>query len=120
MQPEVMKYNTTEEYWFEEGCFIHETANDGGDNLSIARARVPAQSKTKSHLLLDTAERYIIISGEGEIILGEEIRQHVEVGDVVRIPPDIRQCIRNTGKEDLVFYVICTPRFRRECYVSLD
>jgi oxalate decarboxylase/phosphoglucose isomerase-like protein (cupin superfamily) len=38
----------------------------------------------------------------------------------VRIPPDTNQCIRNTGDTDLVFLVICTPRFDRSAYEDTE
>ena len=42
--------------------------------------------------------------------------QEVQAGDVVLIPPSVRQRIANTGAGDLVFLAICTPRFRPENY----
>jgi oxalate decarboxylase/phosphoglucose isomerase-like protein (cupin superfamily) len=46
--------------------------------------------------------------------------QDVGPGEVVLIPPSARQRIANTGKEDLVFLAICTPRFRQEAYEDLQ
>jgi mannose-6-phosphate isomerase-like protein (cupin superfamily) len=36
------------------------------------------------------------------------------------IPPGARQRIASGGIEDLVFLAICTPRFERAAYVTLD
>ena len=42
--------------------------------------------------------------------------ERVDPGDLVSIPAGAVQWIENTGDEDLVFYAICTPRFRMEAY----
>ncbi len=44
----------------------------------------------------------------------------VAAGDVVVIPPEARQRIRNTGSIDLVFLAICSPPFSAEDYVDAD
>jgi len=44
----------------------------------------------------------------------------VEPGDVVLIPPEFRQRIRNVGQSDLVFLAICTPRFVQNAYEDLE
>ncbi len=120
MKAEVKKQCTVDEYWFEEGCYISEIANDTGDShLSIAKARVKPGTTTAWHKLKDTAERYIIVSGYGRVELGECTCVDVEEGDVVRIPAWTRQRITNKGVTDLVFYAICTPPFTRECYIAL-
>ena len=41
-------------------------------------------------------------------------------GDVVVIPAGVPQQITNVGDADLVFYCVCTPRFRPDGYESLD
>lgn len=121
MRPIVKRAIDSEEYWFEEGCFIQEVANDSGDSVvSIARARVPVGGKTKFHLLRNTAERYIIITGKGKVFVGENEGENVVEGDVVRIPENTSQRIFNTGEEDLIFYVICSPPFIPENYIEID
>lgn len=120
MKAEVVKPNEKDEYWFEEGCFILESANDPGDEfVSIARARVLPGTATRLHKLNGVAERYIIISGRGTVEIGGTLRSDVKPGDVVRIPSNTSQRICNTGDKDLLFYVVCSPRFTGECYVSL-
>lgn len=36
------------------------------------------------------------------------------------IPPGVRQRIKDTGDEDLVFLALCTPRFRKEAYREVE
>ncbi len=89
----------TNEYYFEEDCYITEISNSIDDEaLSIARARVEPGAKTKLHCLKEITERYVILSGEGLVEVGSTIAQSVNVGDVVIIPPMCPQKITNTGK----------------------
>jgi len=107
------------EYFFEEGCFILELLNDPADPAaSIARARVPPDTETRWHRLRDTTERYVVVSGEGLVSVGDAPPERVGPGDVVHIPPMTRQRIRNIGTEDLVFLAICTPRFEPGNYLT--
>jgi mannose-6-phosphate isomerase-like protein (cupin superfamily) len=123
--PIIIHNNESDEYFFEEGCYILEVSNSAGDDqLSIARARLSPATETRLHRLSKTIERYIIISGEGEVTLGDKIdsapctqsKTKVSANDVVIIPENYPQMIRNTGHTDLVFFVVCTPRFMVENY----
>jgi mannose-6-phosphate isomerase-like protein (cupin superfamily) len=117
--PEVRHPQEKEEYFFEEGCFILELSNVATDpEVSIARARVPGRGETRLHRLIDTTERYVILSGRGEATVGDLVSQVVP-GDVVLIPAGAPQTIRNPGDDDLVFLAICSPRFLPECYQDL-
>lgn len=109
------------EYAFIEGCSILESWNDTADpQASIARARVAPGVTTRWHALTGVTERYLILSGTGEVEVGEDVQEPVQPGDVVVIPPGVRQRITNTGNNDLLFYAICTPRFTASCYAALD
>lgn len=118
----ITQIEESKEYYFREGCYILETLpRDKNAALSVARARVKPGIRTRLHSLNDTAEHYIIQSGEGRMFLGDDTEGRI-VGpnNVVVIPPTIAQAIENTGKEDLVFLAICTPGFKPDCYVDLD
>jgi mannose-6-phosphate isomerase-like protein (cupin superfamily) len=105
------------EYWFHEGCHILEIINEPADpDASVARARVPAGATTRWHRLAATTERYLILSGSGEAWVGDVGPLPVAPGDLVLIPPGVRQRVRAADREDLVFLAICTPRFRPENY----
>ena len=121
MQAKVIHARPEREYWFREGCHILEVANHPGDpQVSIARARLEPGSTTRWHSLRDTWERYLIVAGAGVAEIGELQPVHVTAGDVVCIPPDTRQRIRNAGVGDLIFYAICSPRFTPGCYRDHD
>ena len=121
MQPEIKKANQAIEFETGERCHITEVANDQRDEfVSIARARVDPGVTTAWHKLDNISERYIIISGRGRVEIDDLEPVDVVPGDVVRIPPDMRQRITNTGHDDLVFYAVCAPPFRQDKYVSLE
>lgn len=109
------------EYFFEEGCYILELSNNAADaELSIARARVEAGVRTRRHRLHGITERYVILKGRGRVEVGESPAQDVSCGDVVRIPPATNQSIHNIGDDDLVFLAVCTPRFNRSAYEDTE
>lgn len=121
MQPAVMRSDASTEYWFDEGCFIVELCNSDHDpQVSIARARVPGGGSTRWHRLVNISERYVLLSGQGRVEVGELPAQDVGPGDVVLIPPGCRQRITNIGAEPLVFLAICTPRFRSDAYEDVE
>ncbi|MGH1543829.1 MAG: cupin domain-containing protein [Arenicella sp.] len=112
-------YRTPEskEYFFIEGCFILELYNSSEDpGLSIARARVRPGIETRLHQLHGVIERYIIQSGQGSVTIANNEPFNVIANDVVVIPANQPQKIRNTGDTDLIFLAICTPRFTAEAY----
>lgn len=105
----------------EERCHIAELSNHDHDPaLSIARARVGPGVTTRWHRLRDTTERYVIIEGSGIVELDQLPETLVQVGDVVLIPPGVRQRIHNPGPGDLVFLALCTPRFTWAAYDDVD
>lgn len=121
MQAVVLNRDESLEFGTPERCSILELSNDAGDpELSVARARVAAGVTTAWHCLKGIAERYVILSGSGRVEVGEMDACVVTCGDVVRIPPGVRQRICNTGAGELVFLALCTPRYRQECYLDLE
>ena len=117
----VVRSDPAQEFYTPERCFILELSNSADDEaLSIARARVEPGVTTAFHKVLETAERYVILSGEGLVELEKKEPETVHVGDVVLIPPGAEQRITNTGDTDLIFLALCTPRFRQERYISTE
>lgn len=112
---------TRAEYWFREGCYITEIWNTESDpTVSVVRARVKPGGLTRWHQLDGITERYLLISGEGRVQLGDGSDQILTAGDAVVIPPRVPQRIANTGDDDLVFLAVCTPRFRPDAYDDVD
>ena len=121
MRAQIIHPDPADEYDTEERCSILEMSNgDNDEALSIARARVAPGVTTAWHKVAGTAERYVIVDGQGRVELKGLEAVDVTAGDVVLIPPDCAQRIRNTGSGELVFLALCTPRFRPEHYVHLE
>jgi mannose-6-phosphate isomerase-like protein (cupin superfamily) len=119
LHPEIKVTDHAAEFRTEERCLIIEVSNDEGDEaLSIARARVLTGDTTEWHRLDGIAERYVILSGTGRAEIEGMAPADVGPGDVVLIPPGAAQRIANTGDDDLVFYCLCTPRFRQSKYIN--
>ena len=117
MDSAVLRPSPDMEFYTAERCHILEMSNSTADEqLSIARARVEPGVSTAFHSVRDTAERYVVLEGQGEVEIGKKSPEPVRAGDVVLIPPGMSQRITNTGSEDLIFLAICTPRFRIENY----
>ena len=121
MHSQVLNPDESDEYLTEEGCWILELSNDPQDpNVSVARARVEPGQTTKWHKVIGTEERYVLLAGQGSVEIGDLPPTAVGPGEIVRIPADVRQRIRNTGPDDLVFLCICSPRFRQSAYRNLE
>ena len=121
MKEAIKRIDSAAELYTPERCFIIELSNTSEDpDVSIARARVAPGVSTRWHRVIDTAERYVILEGQGRVEIGDLAPQEVTAGDVVLIPPSCRQRIANVGSADLVFLAICSPRFRSEAYEDLD
>ena len=121
MKETVKRFDRGEEFFTPEQCYIIELSNTPDDpELSIARARVEPGVTTRWHRVAGTTERYVILEGKGHVEIGTRPPEEVTAGDVVIIPPSCPQRIANTGREDLVFLAICTPRFVPEAYEDID
>lgn len=121
MNPSIRPADPEAEFFTEERCHILELSNTPEDpDCSVARARVEPGVTTQWHCVQNTTERYVILEGSGRMEAGDLPPRDVGPGDVVLIPPGIRQRITNTAGGDLVFLAVCTPRFRVENYKDLE
>jgi mannose-6-phosphate isomerase-like protein (cupin superfamily) len=116
MEPKIVKAQTIKEYLTPEHCYIFE--NWSSPKVSIARARIEPGVTTVPHHLISVDEYYLIAQGEGLVKIGNLPSQTVRVGDVVAVPAGTSQSVTNTGKQDLIFHCICTPKFTEQCYVD--
>ena len=121
MHAPILRPHPAAEILTDERCHILELSNSPDDpEMSIARARVEPGVTTRWHRVADTLERYVILDGVGRMEIGDYPPQEVQAGDVVMIPPSVRQRIANVGESDLVFLAICTPRFKPEAYEDAE
>lgn len=121
MNETIKPFDPGQEFFTPEQCYIIELSNSDDDPaVSIARARVAPGVITRCHRLRGATERYVILEGQGRVEVGNLLPQDVGPGDVVLIPPFCRQRIANTGQGDLIFLVICSPRFTNAAYEDLE
>ena len=113
----IIRSQSKPEIYFEEKCFITELLNsEESPDVSVARARVNPGVTTVLHWLKDTEEKYFILSGSGEVEIDGKVNGTVQGGDLVIIPENSTQRIKNIGADDLIFICICTPRFETKNY----
>lgn len=77
---------------------------------SLAHAAVKPGRSSLPHKL-KTSEVYYILEGEGVMYVEEDSAQ-VRSGQVIYIPPNSTQYIKNTGNSDLKFLCIVDPAWR--------
>ena len=82
-------------------------------NQTLAEARLPLGGATTPHHHVKTEEIYYILSGQGSMRVGEEIRG-VGPGDAIAIPPGAAHQITNTGADTLKFLCCCAPGYEHE------
>ncbi|MCB1858768.1 MAG: cupin domain-containing protein [Gammaproteobacteria bacterium] len=121
MNPKILRGLEVDEFLTQERCWITESWNSEEDPaLSIARVFVEPGVTTQWHSLDGIHERYLIIKGTAQVEVGDLSPVDVGVGDVVVIPAGVRQRIKNTGCDELIFYALCTPRYQEHCYQNLE
>lgn len=79
---------------------------------SLAHATVKPYEKSTPHML-KTSEVYYILEGEGIMHIDNE-NTKVKSGQAIYIPPNSKQFIENTGRNDLKFLCIVDPAWRKE------
>lgn len=113
----IFKEDPEKTFFTREGCYINERFKElyvpGG---SIAKAIVKPEMITENHLLTATDEWYYILEGIGEMYLNSQLLGAVKPGEIVHIPQNTPQFIKNTGTSDLVFLCFCVPAFSMEVY----
>ncbi len=101
MKATVIRPDPATEFYTAERCHILELSNTANDEaMSIARARVEPGVATAFHKVIGTAERYLILSGEGVVEVAGQAPTKVDRGDVVLIPPGRRRATHYEHRSD--------------------
>jgi mannose-6-phosphate isomerase-like protein (cupin superfamily) len=112
----VRKLKECEEFIAGDNTLLRELLHPDKQSIalrySLAHAILPVGKTSQPHSL-KTSEVYYILSGVGEMHIGDEVRM-LESGDALYIPPAAVQFIRNVGSEPLVFICIVDPAWRKE------
>jgi mannose-6-phosphate isomerase-like protein (cupin superfamily) len=108
--------NEREEIVAGDNSILRELFNPLRDDVavgySLAHAKVKPGEITYAHRL-KSSEVYYILEGEGEMYIDDE-RKKVFAGQVIYIPPNSVQRIKNTEAHDLAFLCIVDPAWRAE------
>ena len=93
--------------------------NDGIElSYSLALATLEADESSLPHRLVKSSEVYFLLEGNGEMHLDEQEKE-VTAGDLVFIPANALQFIKNTGVGRLSFLCIVSPPWSPEEEVIL-
>ena len=99
-----------------DGSTIRELmhpSRHGNRSQSLAQATVAPGQSTRLHRHRCTEELYHILSGRGQMTLGEA-QLALSPGDTVCIPPGTPHCLNNTGTEPLVLLCACAPAYSHD------
>jgi mannose-6-phosphate isomerase-like protein (cupin superfamily) len=91
---------------------LHPDKADLKLRYSLAHAMLKPGNTSYRHKL-KTSEIYYILQGEGMIYIDNEPAK-VHSGQVIYIPPNAEQYIKNIGQTDLQFLCIVDPAWRKE------
>lgn len=104
------------EFTANDGCRLRELLHPKVDPVdlpySIAVATVDPGTRTYKHKL-DREEVYYILSGAGEMHIGDEVSPVAE-GDAAHVPAGAVQWLENTGPGPLRFMAIVNPPWGEE------
>ncbi|HLV36791.1 MAG TPA: cupin domain-containing protein [Spirillospora sp.] len=91
----------------------------GAQQHSLAQITLPPGHASRKHYHPVVEESYLILSGEGRMVIGHE-EQRVRPGDAIAVPVHAIHQIFNTGSTDLVFLAVCAPPWTPDCSVFID
>lgn len=111
----VVSRASLEPYVTKDGSTIREWTPPGSaaQNQSLAEATVAPGGKTAAHYHRASEELYLVTSGRGRLLIGEE-QHRLEAGDCAVIPPGEVHSLENTGPADLVVVCACSPPYSHE------
>jgi len=99
-----------------DNSILRELLNPLKENIttrySLAHAKVKPGEITYAHRL-KSSEVYYMLEGEGEMQIDDE-KEKVSTGQVIYIPPNSVQRIKNTSTRDLTFLCIVDPAWKPE------
>ena len=94
----------------------HNTLN--GIRYSISHSELKYGKKSKLHKI-KSSEVYYILQGEGTLQIDDEFIK-VSKDQSIYIPPNSKQCIENTGKDELKILCIVEPAWQQEDETILE
>ncbi len=98
--------------------YFHPRNTLNGINYSIAQFTLESEKKSKLHKI-SSSEIYYILEGKGVLKINNEAYK-VEKDDSVYVPPNSKQCIENTGTDDLRFLCVVEPAWKAGNEILLE
>jgi mannose-6-phosphate isomerase-like protein (cupin superfamily) len=119
---DIINRATTVPFTTKDGSEIRELLayrNSSIRNQSLAEATIAVGTATQEHYHPKSEEIYYILSGNGRMKLGAELR---EVGplDAIAIPPGAPHKIWNIGQTPLVLLCCCAPAYENDDTVMVE
>jgi mannose-6-phosphate isomerase-like protein (cupin superfamily) len=104
---EIVRRDELEAYATRDGSEIREWVAPGapGRRQTLAEATIPAGSSTLVHYHRESEEIYLVTSGHGRMLLGDD-EQPIAPGDCVVIPPGAVHQLHAAADAPLV--VVCS------------
>ncbi len=94
----------------------HNTLN--GINYSLAQFTLEPGKKSKLHKI-KSSEIYYILEGSGNLMIDGEL-YFLQKDDSAYVPPNSKQFIENSGKENLKFLCIVEPAWKANDEILLE
>lgn len=94
----------------------HNTSN--GINYSLAQFTLEPGKKSKLHKIR-SSEIYYILEGNGILNIDENTHA-MQKNDSAYVPPNSKQFIENSGKDDLKFLCIVEPAWKADDEILLE
>ena len=99
---------TTEPYVRELKLLASPLLQSEVTNISLGQSILPPGCKSSSHIHEKETETWVVLSGEGTVILGNE-KEIVKEEDIIIIPPGVPHQLDNHSNETFKVLWIYTP-----------
>jgi len=118
---DITRRSELEPYVTRDGSEIREWVAPGtpGRRQSLAEATIGAGRSTLAHYHRESEEVYLVTSGSGRLLLGDEVAA-IGPGDCVVIPPGTVHRLRADPGGPLVVVCSCVPPYSHEDTVLIS
>lgn len=79
-------------------------------NLWLGVSKVDPMSNSNPHTHMDAEEVFYVVSGHGQVRVGDE-KEDIEPGSCIYIPPGVEHQLINTNDETLKVVAVTSPPF---------
>ncbi len=122
MTMEIIRKSDRASFIGQDKALVKEIAsprNTGMKNQSVAEVTIKPGDSVLEHYHIRSEELFYILEGEGLMTVEGESGS-VGKGDAVAVFPGMAHKVKNTGDNDLVMLVMCSPSYCDEDQVISD